>query len=165
MEVNSYMSNAETISWGRARRSAFRSRLIAAIGAAGVALALGACGGGSGTAANADDLLPDTYNGETGGGDGSAKPAVEGRAATLSWAPPTERLDGEPLAVSDIAGYRIYYGPPDDPRRDQVAVEDPTLSEYRVTGLTTGTYSFTVTALDTLGQESGHSNALTKAVN
>ena len=31
--------------------------------------------------------------------------------ATLSWTPPTQYEDGSPLAIEDIVGYVIFYGP------------------------------------------------------
>jgi hypothetical protein len=80
-------------------------------------------------------------------------PAAENLSVTLSWTPPIERADG--TALTDLAGYRIYYGA-DSAQLDQViAVDGAGLSSYVISGLPAGTWYFAMTALDAGGLESG----------
>lgn len=82
-------------------------------------------------------------------------PAAENLSVTLSWTPPIERADG--TALTDLAGYRIYYGA-DSAQLDQViGVDDAGLSTYVISGLPAGTWYFAMTALDAGGLESGPS--------
>jgi fibronectin type 3 domain-containing protein len=77
-------------------------------------------------------------------------------SATISWNPNTE---------PDLVSYRIYisttqgiYGAP------AATVQQPTTS-YIATGLNIGnTYYFTVTAVDSAGNESAHSNEVSKVI-
>ncbi|UCH46147.1 MAG: fibronectin type III domain-containing protein [Nitrospiraceae bacterium] len=73
----------------------------------------------------------------------------------LSWNPPTANMDGTTL--SDLAGYKIYYGTESNVYLDSLNVGNVT--SYRVKNLVSGnTYYFTVTAYDRSGNESQYSN-------
>jgi hypothetical protein len=74
---------------------------------------------------------------------------------TLSWNAPTTNADGTTL--TDLSGYKIYYGMESYFYSDSVTVGNVTT--YQLANLTEGqTYYFTVTAIDTSGNESGYSN-------
>jgi hypothetical protein len=75
--------------------------------------------------------------------------------ATLSWNAPTKNADGTPL--SDLAGYRVYYGTSSHNYSKSSDVGSATT--YKATNLQVGVpYYFAVTAYDQLGNESKYSN-------
>ena len=72
---------------------------------------------------------------------------------TLSWSSNTE---------PDLGGYKVYYGAASHTYGNPVVIGLQT--SYTVTGLSNGTYYFSVTAYDTSGNESGFSNEVSKAI-
>ena len=83
-------------------------------------------------------------------------------SVTLQWEPPTENVDG--TAIDDLSGFRIYYGEISGAYTDDLAVDNPAETQYRL-ALPSGAYYFAMTALDTEGNESSHSNEVLKIVN
>lgn len=83
-------------------------------------------------------------------------------SAQLSWLPPTTHTDGS--ALTDIAGYRVYYGQNQGNYPIAVNLANPGLASYVIENLTAGTWYFVVTAVDSSGAESGWSNEATKIV-
>src|SRR5262245_23486435 len=83
-----------------------------------------------------------------------------------SWTAPTTNTDGSPL--TDLAFYRLYYGPSTSPCPGSAPVQVATPSStpgpnqtmsYRLTGLTAGTlYNVAVTAVDSVGMQSACSS-------
>ena len=94
-----------------------------------------------------------------GGGD-SAPPAAQAPAATASLT-----FQWDPVAVSDLAGYKMYrstiagtYGSP-------IATVSASTTTYQMTNLTKGmTYFFAVSAYDTNGNESPFSNEQSRTI-
>ena len=84
-------------------------------------------------------------------------------SATLTWTPPTQNTDGSPL--TDLAGYRIYYGTSPGNYSNTAAVSNPGVASFVVDGLTQGTWYFVTTSINTSGIESAYSNEATKTVN
>jgi len=81
--------------------------------------------------------------------------------AKLSWNAPTTNGDGTPL--SDLAGYRVYYGTSSGNYSQNIDAGNVTT--YTVANLTDGlTYYFATTAYDAGGNESGYSNEVIKTV-
>lgn len=87
--------------------------------------------------------------------------AVTAGSATLSWTPPTRNTDGTPL--SNLAGYRIYWGPSRGQYSSSVTV-NAGLSSYVVEQLTPGTWYFVLTAFNTHNVESAFSNEASKII-
>jgi hypothetical protein len=83
-------------------------------------------------------------------------------SATVSWTPPTQNTDGSSL--TNLAGYRIYYGPSAAMLTQTIQVANAGMSTYVVQNLTEGTYYFSVRAYTTDGTESDSSNVSTKLV-
>lgn len=83
--------------------------------------------------------------------------------ATLSWTPPTQNTDGSPL--TNLAGYRIYYGTTPGNYTNTAAVNNPGISSYVVNGLTAGTWYFASTTINSDGVESAFSNVASKTIN
>ncbi len=88
--------------------------------------------------------------------------AVTLGSATLSWTPPTQNTDGTPL--TDLAGYRIYWGTSPGSYPNSVKIDQPGLTTYVVENLVPGTYEFVSTAVNADGVESDYSNPATKTV-
>jgi hypothetical protein len=107
---------------------------------------LTACGGGGGSSSN-----------------DSHQPAA-GNGIVLSWVAPTSRVDDSFLPVSELDGYRIYYGTTAADLTVLVDLNDDSITEYTVDTLPAGNYYFAVTAYDTDGTESGLSNLINKDV-
>jgi predicted enzyme related to lactoylglutathione lyase len=82
-------------------------------------------------------------------------------SADLSWTIPATRENGQALALSELAGYEIYYVV------DGVSVTDRTIAVsgggvvgYRISDLPAGSYSFAVTAIDSAGAKSALSSVV-----
>jgi hypothetical protein len=87
-------------------------------------------------------------------------PPPEPTNVTLSWDAPTTNADGTPL--SDLAGYRLYWGTSSRSYSRQVDVGKVTT--YTLSSLTTGKYYFGVTAYDFSGNESDYSGEVSTTV-
>jgi hypothetical protein len=83
-------------------------------------------------------------------------------SATLSWTPPTQNSNGTTL--TNLAGYRIYYGTSASAMNRTIQVANAGLSRYVVENLSSATWYFTVRAYTTAGVESSASNTATKTV-
>lgn len=83
-------------------------------------------------------------------------------SASLSWVAPTTRTDGS--ALTDLAGFRIYYGNQQGNLTSQVAITNPTVTTAVVSNLASGTWYFVVTAVDSSGGESAYSNIGSKTI-
>lgn len=83
-------------------------------------------------------------------------------SASLTWEPPNSRVDGSPLA--NLAGYKIYYGRMSGTYDYEIDVDNPGVSTYVVEDLVPGEWFFSVSAYDTDGLESGHSNEVTREI-
>lgn len=83
-------------------------------------------------------------------------------AATLSWTPPTRNTDGSTL--TNLAGYRIYYGTSASSLTRTVTVSNAGVSSYVVSDLTAATWYFSVRAYTSSGTESLASNTISKVV-
>lgn len=83
-------------------------------------------------------------------------------SATLSWTPPTTNTDGSPL--TNLAGYKIYWGPAVGTYPNSVTLTNPGLTTYVVEGLLPGTYFFTASAVSSTGAESALSAPGSKTI-
>lgn len=82
--------------------------------------------------------------------------------ATLSWAPPTANADGS--TMTDLAGYRIYYGRNRDNLTQVVVLNNPGLTRYVVENLTQARWYFAMTSLNSQGDESVRSATASKTI-
>ncbi len=78
-----------------------------------------------------------------------------GFSATLSWLPPTTNANGTPL--SDLAGYRIFYGTQSGNLTSSRQVNNPGIATFVIDNLSAGRYYFSVAAVDVNGNTSGRS--------
>lgn len=78
-------------------------------------------------------------------------PAAPG-TAQVSWEAPTANISG--TSLTDLAGYTIFYGTSPAALNQSVEVTDPTATSFTVSGLTSGTWYFSVAAYSADGTES-----------
>ena len=80
---------------------------------------------------------------------------------SISWRAPTQTVDGSPL--TDLAGYRIYYGSASRNYLTIVELDDPMAQDYTFTAAS-GDYFVAMTALDSQDNESAYSNEILRSV-
>lgn len=88
------------------------------------------------------------------GSTGTTPPPTNG-TATISWLPPTENTDGS--ALTNLAGYHIYYGTSQTNLNNVVNITNPGLATYVLSGLSATTYYFAMTSVNSGGTESARS--------
>jgi hypothetical protein len=84
------------------------------------------------------------------------------RAATVSWDAPTSNNNGTPL--TDLAGYRIYYGSTPEDLNHTVQIRTIGLQTYVIDDLEAGTWYFAVRAVAANGTESTLSEIAAKTI-
>ena len=92
-------------------------------------------------------------------------PPVSGgtNSVTVSWQAPTDNTDGSQM--TDLSGYKIYYGEAPRDYSSTIQVTNPGLTMYVVENLPAGRYYFAVTAYNSLGAESPFSPEVSTTVN
>lgn len=83
-------------------------------------------------------------------------------SVTLSWFPPTENADG--TALTDLSGYRIYYGRNPNTLQRTLVLENPGLTNYVVENLTPAIWYFAMTSVNSDGVESSRSDMVSKPI-
>ncbi len=83
---------------------------------------------------------------------------------TLSWSSPTSREDSTALAMSEISGYRIYYGTDSNNLTVLAVITDNSVTQHTTGPLDDNTYYFAVTTYDIDGTESAFSNIESKTL-
>ncbi len=82
--------------------------------------------------------------------------------ATLSWQAPTTNTDG--AALTDLAGYRIYYGMNADDLTQTVQLTSVGLQTYVIEDLGSGAWYFAIKAVTGTGVESALSDVVSKTI-
>lgn len=83
--------------------------------------------------------------------------------ATVSWVAPTENSNG--TALTDLAGYYVYYGTSSSALNESVQVSNAATLSYVVSGLASGnTWYFAVSSYTTTGQQSALSAISSKTL-
>lgn len=83
-------------------------------------------------------------------------------AATVTWTRPTTNVDG--TSLTNLTGYRILYGNSANNLSQSWAVNDPAATSTTIAALPSGTWYFTVRAVNSAGRESDNSNVVTKTI-
>jgi hypothetical protein len=83
-------------------------------------------------------------------------------SATVSWLPPQQNADG--TALTDMAGFRIYYGSSADELSQMINIDTVGITRYVIDNLATGTWYFAVAAFNSSGVEGPLSNIATKTI-
>ena len=89
-------------------------------------------------------------------------PGTSSGSATLSWTPPTRNTNGTTL--TNLAGYRIYYGTSPSALTRTVTLSNAGLTRYVISDLSAATWYFSIRAYTTSGVESANSNNVSKVV-
>jgi hypothetical protein len=82
--------------------------------------------------------------------------------ATLTWVVPTHNTDGTP--VTTLTGFHIYYGTTEGALTQSIVISGATTTSYEITGLTSGTWYFTVAADAADGTQSAPSSVGSKTI-
>jgi len=82
--------------------------------------------------------------------------------ASLRWEMPPSKLDGSPL--DDLAGYRILYVRSSEDLDRSVLINDPTITSYEISALTSGIWYFAVVAVNASGLEGPPTITATKSI-
>jgi len=89
---------------------------------------------------------------------------VQTGSLSLQWTAPVTRADGTPLSLSEIDGYRIYYGASSGNYPNSIEVADSSAQGVTITDMPAGTYYLVMTTYDVSGNESAYSSMVTKYV-
>ncbi len=81
---------------------------------------------------------------------------------TLSWTAPATRENALPISMSEISGYRVYYGTKQGEYGQYIEIADAYTDEINlnVFNLESGTYYLVLTTIDTNGLESAFSEMI-----
>ena len=90
-----------------------------------------------------------------------AAPAVD-RTATLSWQAPATNTNG--AALTDLAGFRIYYGTDSADLAQTVNINSVGIETYEFDNLNAGTWYFALKAVTSAGVESALSQIVSKTI-
>ncbi len=96
-------------------------------------------------------------NGGGGLSDAGNSTGPKGKVMSVTWSAPSARANGDPLSLSEIAGYQVYYGTKAGNYPNQIDVNNPTAESIEIAGLTSGTYYLVLTTIDSDGRESSYS--------
>jgi hypothetical protein len=91
----------------------------------------------------------------------TSAPATTG-SAVLNLTAPTQNTDGS--ALTDLAGFRIYYGTSPSNLTQLVQLAGATLTSYTANSLAAGTWYFGATAYTTSGTQSAMSAIASKTI-
>ena len=83
-------------------------------------------------------------------------------AALMSWTSPTDNTDNSTL--TDLAGFKIYYGTFPGEYDRTITINNPGLSSYLVENLASSDWFFVMTAFNTSGIESAYSAEVYKEI-
>jgi hypothetical protein len=83
-------------------------------------------------------------------------------SVSLSWGAPTQNVDGS--ALTDLAGFKVYYGTSAGAMNFEETIDNPTVTIYLIENLIAGSWFFKVTAFNELGEESVFSNITSRLV-
>lgn len=117
------------------------------------------CGGGD-TSIAASDSTGTGSGGTGGGGSGGGGSS----SILLKWTAPTTLADGTTaVSLSDISGYKIFYGTSATNTPNMISINDGTATQTTIT-LPAGSYYFVICAIDQSGVSGLRSAALQKSI-
>jgi hypothetical protein len=96
------------------------------------------------------------------GATSSATSVSTSNSATLSWEAPTTDTNG--AALTNLGGYRIYYGSSETGLTQLVSLNSVGTQTYVIDNLTPGTWFFAIRAVTQSGVESAMSDVVSKTI-
>jgi hypothetical protein len=135
--------------------------------AAALAALLAGCDDSGGTATPratpqaVNSLMTRERTSSTTTGKPNPRHLVSGNA-TLSWDAPTSNTNG--TALTDLSGYRIYYGASEDDMIETVQITNVGIQTYMIENLGPGTWYFAIRSLSSEGTESPLSDVVSKTI-
>jgi hypothetical protein len=93
---------------------------------------------------------------------GTSTPPPSSGNATLTWNAPTTNTNGTKL--TDLTGFKVYWGKTRGSYTNSFRINNLLARDYTISGLTSGTWYFTVTAINAAQAESGYSNVASKTI-
>ena len=87
-------------------------------------------------------------------------------ASQMAWVMPSEREDNTPISLTEIAGYRIYFGDTRGDYPNQIEINDAYDNDFDINdmNLPAGTYYAVVTTVDSDGRESAYSDEVVLSI-
>jgi hypothetical protein len=126
-------------------------------------LLLAGCGDGSADSASSSAAPQSSNSTENPPPTRSALPGPSTSSASLDWAAPTTNTNGS--ALTNLGGYKIYYGTSSSRLSSTITISNPGLLTYVVEGLPIGTtYYFAIVAVTTGGVESADSTVVSMQI-
>jgi putative Ig domain-containing protein len=83
-------------------------------------------------------------------------------SVSLSWTAPTQNANG--TALTDLAGYYIYYGTSANQMTQSVKIANPGITSYVLSNLSPGTWYFSIVTYTTANEESTNSVVVSTSV-
>lgn len=77
---------------------------------------------------------------------------VDTGTITFEWDPPVENENGSRL--TNLAGYRLYWGPPERPFQNRIDIDSPGTTSYVLKDLPDGEWHLGISAVNERGVES-----------
>lgn len=119
------------------------------------------CGSGGGGNSGSSGAGGNASSEPAGGGNSDPAPGSStDNSITLAWDKPDANSDGSDL--TDLAGYKIYYGTSSSNYTQSIDVGQ--ITSAVISNLSPGTWCFATTAYDTAGNESNYSNEACKTI-
>jgi Fibronectin type III domain len=84
------------------------------------------------------------------------------KSVDVTWTAPTTNTNGS--ALTNLAGYRVYYGTSSGALNQSVDVPNAGATDYVVQDLTAGTWYFAVAAYTNTGLQSSYSSVVSKTI-
>ncbi len=100
--------------------------------------------------------------GDSGSSSGVDVERTGNGTALMSWTPPTDNTDDSTL--TDLAGFKIYYGTFPGEYDRTITINNPGLSSYLVENLASSDWFFVMTAFNSSGIESAYSAEVYKEI-
>lgn len=130
-------------------------------------LLITACGGGDEPSGEPTNIVgTGGSTGSTGGTTGGGTTVTANKSISLKWDIPTTKVNGDPLSLSEIAGFKIYITTSTNfaPTQANVTILGTTDTDHVIGNLASGKYYIFVTTYDVNGDESPLSDPITKTV-
>ncbi|PCJ44304.1 MAG: hypothetical protein COA99_07200, partial [Moraxellaceae bacterium] len=85
-------------------------------------------------------------------------------SATFAWSVPKNRENGDALNINELNGYKILARNVSNDTEQTITINDPTVTQWQLTGLASGVWTFSIAAVDTQGTYSNYSSVASKTV-